>query len=129
MVADGGDPSRLRRLNERAVLAAVRGAGELRVAQIVEESGLGRTAVEEVLASLVERRWLVEESPAIRGRGRPARSYRFRSEAGYVVGLDIGAYSVRGVLTDLDGQVLANTRRTVTPEVPRADRLAVADQV
>ncbi|HZX03238.1 ROK family protein, partial [Kribbella sp.] len=47
----------------------------------------------------------------------------------YVVGLDIGAYSVRGVLTDLDGQVLANTRRTVTPEVPRADRLAVADQV
>ncbi|MGZ0147777.1 ROK family protein [Kribbella sp. WER1] len=129
MVADGGDPSRLRRLNERAVLAAVRAAGELRVAQIVEESGLGRTAVEEVLASLVERRWLVEESPAIRGRGRPARSYRFRAEAGYVVGLDIGAYSVRGVLVDLDGRILANTRQTVTPELPRAERLAVADEV
>ncbi|GAA3091803.1 putative NBD/HSP70 family sugar kinase [Kribbella aluminosa] len=129
MVADGGDPSRLRRLNERAVLAAVRSGGTLRVAQIVDESGLGRTAVEEVLASLVERRWLVEESPAIRGRGRPARSYRFRAEAGYVVGLDIGAYSVRGVLTDLDGRMLGSTRQTVTPDLPRAERLAVADEV
>jgi predicted NBD/HSP70 family sugar kinase len=129
MGSDGADQSRLRQLNERAVLGAVRSAGELRVAQIVEQSGLGRTAVEEVLASLVERRWLVEESPAIRGRGRPARSYRFRARAGYVVGLDIGAYSVRGVLTDLDGQMLANTRHAVTPETPRDERLAAADQV
>jgi predicted NBD/HSP70 family sugar kinase len=129
MVSDGGDPSRLRQLNERAVLGAVRAAGQLRVAQIVTDSGLGRTAVEEVLASLVERRWLIEESPAIRGRGRPARSYRFRANAGYVAGLDIGAYSVRAVLTDLTGRKLASTRRSVTPQTARADRLATADQV
>ncbi|WP_165552929.1 ROK family transcriptional regulator [Kribbella speibonae] len=128
-VVDGGDHSRLRQLNERAVLGSVRTAGELRVAEIVEQSGLGRTAVEEVLASLVTRRWLVEVSPAIRGRGRPARSYRFRAEAGYVVGLDIGAFSVRGVLTDLDGRMLASVRRSVTPETPRRQRLATADRV
>ncbi|RZU11108.1 putative NBD/HSP70 family sugar kinase [Kribbella rubisoli] len=126
---DAGDQSRLRQLNERAVLAAVRSAGDVRVAQIVEQSGLGRTAVEEVLASLLTRRWLVEESPAIRGRGRPARSYRFRAEAGYVVGLDIGAFSVRGVLTDLNGQTLASQRQSVTPETPRPERLAAADEV
>ncbi|HEY3483615.1 MAG TPA: ROK family protein, partial [Streptomyces sp.] len=129
MGSDGADQPRLRQLNERVVLAVVRAAGEARVAQIVEQSGLGRTAVEEVLASLVERRWLAGESPAIRGRGRPARSYRFRAEAGYVVGLDIGAHSVRGVLTDLDGRVLASTRRSVTPEAPRTIRLAAADEV
>ncbi|MFI5694596.1 ROK family protein [Kribbella sp. NPDC051586] len=126
---DAGDQSRLRQLNERAVLAAVRSAGDVRVAQIVAQSGLGRTAVEEVLSSLVSRSWLVEESPAIRGRGRPARSYRFRAEAGSVVGLDIGAFSVRGVLTDLDGRMLAIERRSVTPETPRRDRLAAADEV
>ncbi|HWD83696.1 MAG TPA: ROK family protein [Kribbella sp.] len=129
MGSDGADQPRLRQLNERVVLAVVRAAGEARVAQIVEQSGLGRTAVEEVLASLVERRWLAEESPAIRGRGRPARSYRFRAEAGYVAGLDIGAHSVRGVLTDLDGRMLASTRRSVTPEAPRTVRLAAADKV
>src|SRR3954452_24611876 len=124
-----GDLSRLRQLNERAVLAAARSTGGLRVAQIVAQSGLGRTAVEDVLTSLVARGWLVEESPAIRGRGRPARSYRFRAEAGYVVGLDIGAFSVRGVLTDLDGQTLASRRQSVTPETPRLERLAAADEV
>ncbi|MGW6195651.1 ROK family protein [Kribbella sp. NPDC055110] len=129
MTSDGGDHSRLRQLNERAVLGVVRSAREARVAEIVEQSGLGRTAVEEVLASLVTRRWLVEESPAIRGRGRPARSYRFRAEAGYVAGLDIGAFSVRGVLTDLDGRMLADARRSVTPETPRKQRLATADRV
>jgi predicted NBD/HSP70 family sugar kinase len=126
---DAGDQTRLRQLNERAVLAAVRAAGDVRVAQIVEQSGLGRTAVEEVLSSLVSRRWLVEESPAIRGRGRPARSYRFRAEAGYVVGLDIGAFSVRGMLTDLEGRTLATRRQSVTPETPRLERLAAADEV
>ncbi|NIK61672.1 ROK family transcriptional regulator [Kribbella shirazensis] len=129
MGSDGADQSRLRQLNERAVLAAVRSAGPVRVAQIVEQSGLGRTAVEEVLSSLVTRRWLVEESPAIRGRGRPARSYRFRAEAGYVAGLDIGAYSVRGALTDLDGRVLASVRHPVAPEMRRDERLGTADQV
>ncbi|HEY3502396.1 MAG TPA: ROK family protein [Actinocatenispora sp.] len=128
-MADGGDLSRLRQLNERTVLAAVRTAGEMRVAQIVASTGLGRTAVEDVLSSLVARRWLVEEQPAVRGRGRPARSYRFRAEAGYVVGLDIGAYSVRGVLADLAGRVLASTRRAVTPRTRRTDRLAAADRV
>ncbi|MGW0232082.1 ROK family protein [Actinopolymorpha singaporensis] len=126
--ADGGDLSRLRQLNERAVLAAVRAAGELRVAQIVERSGLGRTAVEDVLASLVARRWLVEERPAVRGRGRPARSYRFRAEAGYVVGLDIGAYSIRAVLADLGGRVLATEHRRVSPDTRRTARLAAADR-
>jgi len=128
-MSEAGDLSRLRQLNERAVLAAVRSAGGLRVAQIVAQSGLGRTAVEDVLTSLMARGWLVEESPAIRGRGRPARSYRFRAEAGYVVGLDIGAHSVRGVLTDLNCRVVAEGRRSVTPHARRRTRLAAADQV
>lgn len=129
MTSEAGDLARLRQLNERAVLAAIRSAGELRVAQIVAHSGLGRTAVEDVLTSLVARQWLVAESPAIRGRGRPARSYRFRAEAGYVVGLDIGAFSVRGVLVDLGGQVLGSARRAVTPQTRRRDRLSAADRI
>ncbi|WP_203654351.1 ROK family protein [Actinocatenispora rupis] len=123
-----GDLARLRQHNERVVLAAVRASGTPRVAQIVADSGLGRTAVEDVLATLVARRWLVEERAAIRGRGRPARSYRFRAEAGCAVGLDIGAYSVRAVLTDLAGRVLATTRRPVSPQTRRRDRLAAADR-
>ncbi|MER7245598.1 ROK family protein [Kribbella sp. NPDC000426] len=125
--SDGGDPSRLRQFNERAVLAAVGRSGRVRVAEIVERTGLGRTAVEKVLLSLVERRWLVEEQTIAGARGRPARSYRFRAEAGYVGGVDIGAHSVRAVLTDLSGELIATSHETVRPAMRRRTRLKAAE--
>ena len=126
--SDGGDQSRLRQLNERAVLRAVRGAGGLRVSELVDQTGLGRTAIEDLVLSLVERRWLTEERSAAGARGRPARTYRFRAEAGYVAGVDIGAYGVRAVLSDLAGEVIATARQELAPSDPRADRLDAADR-
>ncbi|HEY3558975.1 MAG TPA: ROK family protein [Kribbella sp.] len=125
--SDGADPSRLRELNERAILAAVGKSGQARVADIVERTGLGRTAVEKVLQSLIERRWLIEEQTSAGARGRPARTYRFRAEAGYVGGVDIGAHSVRAVLADLSGQVIATSRETVTPATRRRSRLKATE--
>jgi len=125
--SDGGDPSRLRQLNERAVLAAVGKSGQTRVAEIVGRTGLGRTAVEEVLQSLVARQWLVEQQTSPGGRGRPARTYRFRADAGYVGGVDIGAHSVRAVLADLSGQLVATSRQVVEPATRRRSRLSAAE--
>lgn len=123
----GGDLARLRQLNERTVLRAVRAAGRPRVAEIVTASGLGRTVVEEVLQSLAGRGWLVEEPAAVNGRGRPARAWRFRAEAGHVAGLDIGAHGVRAVVADLAGRVLATVHERTTPELPRLKRLRTAE--
>ncbi|HET6743479.1 MAG TPA: ROK family protein [Kribbella sp.] len=125
--SDGADPSRIRQLNERAVLAALGKSGQTRVAEIVERTRLGRTAVEKVLQSLVDRQWLVEEQTSAGARGRPARTYRFRAEAGYVGGIDIGAHSVRAVLADLSGQVIATSRETVTPATRRRNRLRATE--
>ncbi|MEV0647289.1 ROK family protein [Phytomonospora sp. NPDC050363] len=122
----GGDLARLRQLNERAVLDAVRRTGSSRVAEIVAAGGLGRTAVEEVLQSLTARGWLVEEPAAVTGRGRPARTYRYRAEAGHVAGLDIGAHGVRAVVADLAGRVLATVHKRTTPELLRRARLRTA---
>lgn len=125
-IPDGADPARIRELNERAILAAVGKAGQIRVADIVERTGLGRTAIEKMLPSLVARQWLVEEQSSAGARGRPARTYRFRAEAGYVGGIDIGAHSVRAVLADLSGRMIASSRETVAPETRRGSRLKAA---
>ncbi|MBB6035764.1 ROK family transcriptional regulator [Phytomonospora endophytica] len=122
----GGDLARLRQLNERTVLRVVREAGRPRVAEIVAASGLGRTVVEEVLQSLAGRGWLVEEPAAVTGRGRPARAWRFRAEAGHVAGLDIGAHGVRAVVADLSGHVLATVHERTTPALTRQKRLRTA---
>jgi predicted NBD/HSP70 family sugar kinase len=127
-VPSGGDLSVLRQLNEEAVLRAVRAGGSTRVAGIAERTGLARASVEEVVRGLVARGWLVEEAPVIAGRGRPARRYRFRAEAGYALGLDIGAYNIRAVVADLDGTVLASAHTGVAPGARRVTRLSTLDR-
>jgi predicted NBD/HSP70 family sugar kinase len=127
-VPSGGDLSFLRQLNEEAVLRAVRGAGSTRVANIAERTGLARASVEEVVRGLVTRGWLVEEAPVVAGRGRPARRYRFRAEAGHALGLDIGAYNIRAVVADLDGRVLGGAHVAVPAGARRATRLSTVDR-
>lgn len=128
MGLNGADLGRLRRINELAVIAAVRDSGDLRVAQIAERTGLARTSVGEVVRGLVGNGWLVGRVPVAEGRGRPAHRYRFRADAGHVLGLDIGAHSVRAVLADLEGAVLATARRLSEPAVPRERRLRTIDE-
>lgn len=123
MVSNGADLGRLRRINELAVIAAVRESGDLRVAQIAERIGIARTSVGEVVRGLVGHGWLEEKVPVATGRGRPAHRYRFRADAGYVLGLDIGAHSVRAVLADLDGTLLTTVRHLTAPSLAREERL------
>ncbi|MBB3733991.1 ROK family transcriptional regulator [Nonomuraea dietziae] len=128
MVTNGADLGRLRRINELAVIAAVRESGDLRVAQIAERIGLARTSVGEVVRGLVGHGWLEEKVPVAAGRGRPAHRYRFRASAGHVLGLDIGAHNVRAMLADLDGTVLATVHRVSDPAMPRQERLQTIDR-
>lgn len=125
----GADLSRLRQINEWAILGAVREVGPLRLAGIAARTGLSRAPIEEVVRGLVERGWLVEEAPVVAGRGRPARQYRFRAEAGYLLGLDIGGYNIRAAVADLNGQVLANAHAAATPMVRSEKRLALVADV
>lgn len=125
-VGPAGDLARLRQINEHAILDLVRTRGELRAAEIATLTGLARASVVEVLGSLEQKGWVAVEAPVAAGRGRPAHRYRFRSEAGRVAGVDIGAHSVRAAVADLGGTVIASTRGTVTPELSRERRLTAA---
>ncbi|MGC5411227.1 ROK family protein, partial [Streptomyces sp. DT225] len=57
---------------------------------------------------------------------RPARRYRFRTEAGCVLGLDIGMHKVLAMVTDLKGTALAVRQTAVSPALSPADRIAAA---
>ncbi|MFC0627958.1 ROK family transcriptional regulator [Kribbella deserti] len=127
-MGNGADLNQLRRINELAVLSTLREAGELRLAEVAERTGLARASVGEVVRELLGRGWLAEHPPVVSGRGRPAHQYAFRADAGKVLGLDIGAHSVRAVVADLDGTVLGSARRATTPELSRRRRLTAIDK-
>ncbi len=123
----GGDLTRLRQLNALSALLALRGSHPLTLTELARRTGLSRPSTEDVVQYLLAQRWVDEVLPLPGAMGRPARRYRFRSDAGHVVGIDVGAHKVLAMVADLDGEVVASRRIAVRPETPQADRLAVID--
>jgi predicted NBD/HSP70 family sugar kinase len=113
----GKGPHVLRELNAAAVLTALRGHGPARVADLVGATGLSRPAVSRALDALRDAGWIADADPAdppdTSRLGRPAQLVRFRAEAGYVLGIDVGPHKVLALLADLAGTVVAE-RRTAT---------------
>ncbi|MFB7499772.1 ROK family transcriptional regulator [Streptomyces sp. NPDC056161] len=122
----GGDPSLLRRINSAVVLHAMRAADFATLTEITRVTGLSRPTVEGVVEGLIETGLVVEtaaEEGITRRQGRPARRFRFRAEAGHLLGLEIGAHRVAAVLSDLDGRVLGAQAREVAEAAPADERL------
>ncbi|EPH45564.1 ROK family transcriptional regulator [Streptomyces aurantiacus] len=131
----GGDPSLLRRINSAVVLHALRAADFATLTEITRVTGLSRPTVEGVVEGLSEAGLVVEtdaDEGGARRQGRPARKFRFRAEAGHLLGLELGPHRVAAVLADLDGKIIGTAARDVSETAPadeRLDRLrgAVAD--
>ena len=100
-------PDRIRELNSLAILDYLRSVDEATVSQIAQETGLSRTSVGATIADCEELGWVASLPPAPSITGRPAKRYRFQSEAGVVVGLDIGANHIDVMATNLIGASLA----------------------
>ncbi|GAA0446302.1 ROK family transcriptional regulator [Streptomyces olivaceiscleroticus] len=123
----GGDPSLLRRINSAVVLHALRGADSATLTQLVELTGLSRPTVEGVVEGLIESGLVVEapaDESAARRQGRPARRFRFRAEAGHLLGIEIGPHRVSALLSDLCGRVLGSVQHDVDEAMPADRRLA-----
>jgi predicted NBD/HSP70 family sugar kinase len=124
----GGDLSRLRQLNAMAAIRALRDGRPLTLTELAKRTGLSRASTEDVIRELIGRGWVAEAEPTAGTVGRPARRYRFRADAGRVLGVDIGGHTIRALVTDLDGEVLHSASVAVTPELGRKERLAAIDR-
>ncbi|WP_405738534.1 ROK family protein [Streptomyces sp. NBC_01525] len=122
----GGDPSLLRRINSAVVLHALRAADSPTLTDLVQVTGLSRPTVEGVVEGLIEAGLVAEaaaEEGEARRQGRPARRFRFRAEAGHLLGIEIGPHRVSVLLSDLGGRVIDATQRTVDERAGADERL------
>jgi predicted NBD/HSP70 family sugar kinase len=104
-------PGLIRTLNEQLLLEQMRGNGPVSRTELAGVSGLSKPTVGLALASL-ERAALVQHAGRrAGGRGRTALLYEIRSDAGFVLGLDVGREFVRGAVADLAGTVRARESR------------------
>ncbi|NBM14955.1 ROK family transcriptional regulator [Streptomyces sp. GC420] len=122
----GGDPSLLRRINSAVVLHALRGPKVATLTDLTRLTGLSRPTVEGVVDDLIQAGLVVEaeaENGGTRRQGRPARRFRFRAEAGHLLGVEIGAHRVAALLCDLDGRVKGAASRAVSETASADERL------
>ncbi|WP_344345035.1 ROK family protein, partial [Kitasatospora putterlickiae] len=132
----GGDSSLLRRINAAVTLRALREGHAVTLTQLVGDTGLSRPTVEGVIEGLVETGLVAEvEQPQPGGqpgsgrRGRPARWFRFRAEAGHILGIEIGVHDIRIILADLAGDVVGTHFRPVDETLDPEERLAAVRSV
>ncbi|MFJ6636136.1 ROK family transcriptional regulator [Streptomyces sp. NPDC091376] len=122
----GGDPSLLRRINSAVVLHALRGADSPTLTDLTRVTGLSRPTVEGVLEGLIASGLVLETGPEegeARRQGRPARRFRFRAEAGHLLGVEIGPHRVAALLSGLDGRIIGAGSREVAETASADERL------
>lgn len=110
-------PQLLRRMNVGAVLRFALEAQTFPASDVMAATGLTRSTVLGLCDTLVEQGWIDEVDDSREagryGKGRPARRYRLRDRAGYVVGVDAGQHTVTAAVAGLRGNVLARISRPV----------------
>ena len=135
MNTTGGDPSFLRRFNSSAVLRALHTHGleqgitadeGLTVSELAITVNVSRPTADEAAEALYAAGW-IELLPPLTGdrrsAGRPARRFRFRPAAGFVVGVDIESMWVSAAVADLAGTVVGSDRRAAPPLLGARQRL------
>ncbi|MFF8772201.1 ROK family protein [Kitasatospora sp. NPDC015120] len=132
----GGDSSLLRRINAAVTLRALREGHAVTLTKLVGDTGLSRPTVEGVIEGLVETGLVAEveqpqpgSQPGAGRRGRPARWFRFRSEAGHILGIEIGVHDIRIILADLAGEVVGSHFRPVDETLDAEERLTAVRSV
>ncbi|WP_345637467.1 ROK family transcriptional regulator [Rugosimonospora acidiphila] len=130
MTTSGTDLNRLRELNSLSVVRALRGNPPSTVTELAARTGLSRPSTDVMAQGLVADGWATVVEPSGNSTvGRPARRYRFRADAGHVLGVDVGGHKILAIISDLDGTVVHSTRRAVTLDADPTTRLAAMDAV
>ncbi|PVZ61064.1 ROK family protein [Arthrobacter sp. H-02-3] len=132
--AAAATPQLLRRVNAQAVLRHIRGAEVATGTELMALTGLTRASVIAVCEDLIGRGWIVElEPPGTNSegprKGRPARRFAFNREAGFVLGLDIGAATTTAAVADLRGTVVGRSSESFrAADIPAQERIGVIDR-
>jgi predicted NBD/HSP70 family sugar kinase len=122
----------LKQLNEWRVIDALRRLGDLSRAELVAATGLSRSTISNVVATLQERA-IIDERPATStappGPGRPGATVGLRSQAGIAVGIAVDRENLRVAAVDLAGRVLTQRAEPVSPDTRGTAVIARAAEV
>ena len=96
----------MNRINTRQVLAIIRAEEYISRAEITKKLGLTPPTVNRILTQLADYGFIEFVGHGISGGGRPPMMVKFNGKNNYIIGIDIGATAIRGVLSNLDAEFI-----------------------
>jgi predicted NBD/HSP70 family sugar kinase len=115
-----GDQALIKRINTAIVMEFILRGAPLSRAQISERSGLNKATVSSLVQDLINGSLVREIGRGISSGGRKPVMLEFVATSGYAIGIDLGVNYIRGVLTDLQGGVVAERTSSIRRTEPNA---------
>lgn len=92
--------------NKIKVLQLIRNEKEITRARIIDKSGLSAPTVTRIVDSLVQLNLIHTDGVGSSIGGRPPQLIHFNSKNNFVIGIDLGATTIRSALSNLDGEFI-----------------------
>lgn len=96
----------MNKINTRQVLAIIRNEENISRAEVGKRLGLTPPTVNRILEQLVNSGFVEYVGQGKSGGGRPPMIVKFNGKNNFVIGIDIGATAIRGVLSNLDAEFI-----------------------
>lgn len=92
--------------NKQLVLRTIQKHGPISRVEIANRIDLSRPSVSEIVSILIEEHWIEEKSSEIKVRGRQPIPLDINKEKKVIIGLEIGAYSTKVIVSNLKAEIL-----------------------
>ncbi|GAF04768.1 ROK family transcriptional regulator [Saccharicrinis fermentans] len=126
-----GSAEYINRLNKIKVLNLIRESGEISRAEIVKQTGLSAPTITRIVDSLINfEKLAVQVGIGESNGGRPPMIVKFNGADSYVIGIDWGRTHIYSVLSNLNGDALAEVdTRTEASDSYESDLERVIDLI
>ncbi|NMO97257.1 ROK family transcriptional regulator [Paenibacillus lemnae] len=111
MTSITGDQALVKKINTSIVLNTITRYAPLSRAKVSELTGLNKATVSNLVQELCDHHLVEEIGPGESRGGRKPRLLLFNGKAGCAVGIEIRLTQMVGVLTDLEGNILAEEEK------------------
>lgn len=105
-----GAARKMHRFNRISVLDIIRNDEAVSRTEVARRSGLSAPTVSRIVEDLIIEGLVSEIGEGESSGGRRPTLLKFAGDGNYVIGIDLGTNSISGVLSDLDANILAESR-------------------
>jgi predicted NBD/HSP70 family sugar kinase len=91
---------------ELSILQLIHSGSNYSRLDLARKTGLSPSLITSIVRGLVERGLVTESTPVSSLVGRKPVPLEIRGDAGYLIGVDIGSYYTRVVVTDINGKII-----------------------